>query len=57
MVTASMNSRRRSAMAFPATEFTASDDGFAGGYNDTKTANHSGFDRAQGMSKAPAPRR
>ena len=30
MVTASMNSRRRSAMAFPATEFTASDNGLAG---------------------------
>lgn len=30
MVTASMNSWRRSAMAFPATEFTASDDGLAG---------------------------
>ena len=30
MVTASMNSRRRSAMAFPATEFTAADDGLMG---------------------------
>lgn len=30
MVTASMNSRRRSAMAFPATEFTAWDDGLTG---------------------------
>lgn len=30
MVTASMNSRRRSAMAFPVTEFTASDDGLTG---------------------------
>ncbi len=30
MVTASMNSRRRSGIAFPATEFTASDDGLAG---------------------------
>lgn len=30
MVTASMNSRRKSAMAFPAIEFTASDDGLAG---------------------------
>ena len=30
MVTASMNSWRRSAIAFPATEFTASDDGLAG---------------------------
>ena len=30
MVTASMNSRRKSAIAFPAIEFTASDDGLAG---------------------------
>ncbi len=30
MVTASMDSRRRSAMTFPATEFTASDNGLAG---------------------------
>lgn len=30
MVNASMNSRRRSAIAFPATKFTASDDGLAG---------------------------
>lgn len=48
MVTASMDSRRRSTIAFHATEFTASDDGLAGGYNDTKTANHSAFDRAPG---------
>ena len=30
MVTVSMNSRRRGAMAFPAAEITASDDGLAG---------------------------